>query len=267
MFIRFLPAFLLLFAVPPAFAGQQIAEYDVYASGFKVVTAQLVMNVQKSRYDLSLSAETKGFLGKLAPWKGSFYTRGWVLKGRYQPELHISSAIWRGEEEIKEYSYGKSGSFKKLTTTEHGNAPVTEVPDKELTRGTVDALTAALEILGKVGAGQACEGSSDVFDGKRRFSQNFSPIKIESLRRSKYNIYEGEAARCTVEVVPGKGEWHEKPRGWMSIQEQGRDRGTMPTVWAGKMHESEPAIPVKIMVRTAYGTLFMHLTGYKEISS
>ena len=50
----------------------------------------------------------------------------------------------------------------------------------------------------------------------------------------------------------------------MSIQEQGRERGTMPTVWLGKIAKNAPAIPVKIRVKTAYGTLFMHLAEYQN---
>jgi hypothetical protein len=37
----------------------------------------------------------------------------------------------------------------------------------------------------------------------------------------------------------------------------------MPTIWLAQMAPGEPAVPVKIRVKTEYGTLFMHLTGYK----
>ena len=73
----------------------------------------------------------------------------------------------------------------------------------------------------------------------------------------------GPAVACTVEVKPIAGKWHEKPRGWMSIQEQGREKGTMPTVWFAQMAAGEPAVPVKIRVKTEYGALFMHLTSYQ----
>ncbi len=262
--MRFFPTFILilLFALPVR-AGEQVAYYDVYASGFKAVTAKVIMNTQKDRYDVSLSAATQGVLGKMAPWQGSFETSGWILKDRLQPETHISTAIWKGDEEIKEYSYTKSGAFQKLITRESGKKPVTDIPDKKLTDRTIDTLTATFDVFENVAAGKPCEGSADVFDGKRRFTQIFNPLPDETLKRSKYNIYEGKAARCTLEVIPGEGEWHERPRGWLSIQEQGRDRGTMPTVWAASLSKGEPAMPVKIMVKTAYGTLFMHLVDYK----
>ena len=66
-----------------------------------------------------------------------------------------------------------------------------------------------------------------------------------------------------MEIKPVAGGWSEKPRGWLSIQEQGRDRGMMPTVWLANVSDDGPAVPVKIRVKTAYGTLFMHLAQYE----
>jgi hypothetical protein len=60
--------------------------------------------------------------------------------------------------------------------------------------------------------------------------------------------------------VPDGGKWYQKPRGWLSIQEQGRQKGSLPTVWMAKVNKTGPALPVKIRVVTDYGTLFMHLT-------
>ena len=107
-----------------------------------------------------------------------------------------------------------------------------------------------------------CEGSELVFDGKRSFEQKFAHEENVELQSSRYNIYEGAAAKCTVEVTPQKGAWHKNPRGWMSIQEQGREKGTMPTVWIASIEEGAPAVPVKIFVKTDYGALFMHLAEY-----
>lgn len=50
----------------------------------------------------------------------------------------------------------------------------------------------------------------------------------------------------------------------MSIQEQSRENGSLPTVWMAKMTEDAPAVPVKIRVKTDYGTLFMHLVRYEN---
>ena len=239
--------------------------YEVYAGGIHAVQARLDIDMAtQGRYSLTLGANTRGVLGSLAPWTGTFESHGWIREdGTLQPELHKSTAIWRGESEIKEYDYSREGVFKGLTVTE-GDKVKTEMPDAALTQGTTDVLSATLEVLRKVANGEACAGTAEVFDGDRRFRQIFAPAEAVTLEPSKYNIFGGQAEECTVEVVPVAGEWHEKPRGWMSIQEQGRERGTMPTVWMANMAPGAPAVPIKIRVKTEYGTLFMHLAEYRN---
>lgn len=239
--------------------------YEVYAGGINAVEAELDVGYEsKDRYHLSLAAQTRGFLRKLAPWSGIFETKGWRLKdGVETPEMHRSSAIWRDEEEIKEYSYGQDGSFKGLRIIEEGEDKSEDIDD-ELTQGTTDALTATLEVMKKIASDGVCEGDSEVFDGDRRFRLIFNHEADEILDATKYNVYHGPAVRCSVEVVPISGKWHTKPRGWLSIQEQGRENGALPTVWMAKIDESGPAVPVKIRVKTDYGTLFAHMVKYKN---
>lgn len=238
--------------------------YDVYAGGIHAVEAEVIIDTSKpGRYSISMGGHTRGFLGSIAPWNGIFESHGWTGgEGEYQPELHKSTTTWRDETEIKEYKYTKDGGFQELIITDHDKAPRREEVEAELTQGTTDAFSAALASFNAVATDQNCEGSYEVFDGKRRFEQVFVQKDLVDLESSKYNIYEGPAARCTVEVKPVAGEWHKKPRGWMSIQEQGRKKGTMPTVWMAKINDNGPAVPVKVFVKTEFGGLYMHLTEY-----
>ena len=240
--------------------------YEVYAGGIHAVQATLHMDLaQKDRYALMLTAKTRGFLGSLVPWHGSFESNGWNDgKGHFHPELHKSVATWRDETDIKEYFYTRAGGFQELWKTDPGEERKKEDTSPEVTDGTTDALTAALLVFDHVARGNPCEGESEVFDGKRRFRQTFKSEGEEELQPSEYNIFKGKAEKCTVEVTPVAGEWGKKPRGWLSIQEQGRERGTMPTVWLARLSQHSPAVPVKIMVKTAYGTLFMHLAEYRN---
>lgn len=262
---------LLVFTLSPVQSAQaetvQKMVYEVYAGGIHALQAELTIDLQKKdRYSTVLAARTRGLLGRLAPWHGSFESHGWDEgKGIFRPELHKSTTTWRGEEEMKEYNYGRDGVFKSLVITESGKPPKIEPNDPELTNNTTDVLAATLEVLHAVAAGQPCNGKSDVFDGKRRFEKKFNTQGTESMESSRYNVYAGKAERCIVEVTPKGGKWHDKPRGWLSVQEQGRSKGTMPTVWIAKVEENAPAIPVKLLVRTDYGALYMHLTEYQGV--
>lgn len=251
----------------PAPKHRQIMTYDVYAGGFHVVEANLEVDLGKpKRYRLELDAKTRGFLRTLAPWDGTFETTGWYDSRREtpHPEIHRSSAVWRDELEAKEYKYRKDGGFQEYRVTDEYSKNEKRGVEKELTDKTTDVLSATLAVMEKISDGQKCEGTSEVFDGDRRYRMIFRDQGQVNLTATRYNLYEGPATQCVVEVQPVAGKWHKKPRGWMSIQEQGRQHGSLPTVWLAKMSEGEPAVPVKIRVKTDYGTLFMHLTGYQN---
>ncbi len=248
--------------------NHQEVEYDVYAGGIHAVRANMIMDfTQKGRYIMGFGAETRGFLGSIVPWSGTFETRGWSLSGSPHiriPEKHISTAMWRDEEEVKTYSYDKEKGFLDLTTEYVGKKPRTETPDEELTKGTTDIISATLMVMEQVSDGKPCEGNREIFDGKRRFKLIFHHKGYVMLEKTRYNAYEGPAVECVVEVEPVSGAWYKKPRGWLSIQEQGRSLGTMPTVWMAQVVENAVVVPVRVRVKTTYGTMFMHMTKYKS---
>ena len=247
----------------PVSKNQQLVRYDVYAGGIHALQADLDIDLtKKGRYSLLLGAKTYGLLGKLAPWHGTFESEGWAGKTN-KPQLHKSTAVWRGEEEVKKYHYRKDGSFKEYTIKDDSNDGSPKDVDDELTQKTSDILTASLNTMQAIADGNNCEGETDIFDGKRRYTLVYKQKKEVTLESSRWNVYEGPAIECSVEVKPGAGKWYEKPRGWLSIQEQGRERGTIPTVWFANVTEGQPAVPVKVRVKTSYGTLFMHMTEYK----
>ena len=244
----------------------QKMKFEVYAGGVNAVTANLLVDMSKDgRYQMLFGAETQGLLGTMVPWEGTFESDGWVIKkGEYRPELHESVASWMDEVETKSYRYKKDGSFVDLTTTYTSKKPKVKIPDEKLTKGTTDVLAATLAMMSQVADGEDCHGSAEIFDGKRRFAMEFRHERYVMIKPTRYNIYEGTAVECVVEVTPKGGRWHKKPRGWLSIQEQGRDQGKMPTVWFAIIGDENIAVPVRVRVKTDYGTLFMHLTEYES---
>jgi len=239
--------------------------YEVYAGGINAVTAELdILTTPKERYSLNLSAFTKGFLGTLVPWTGRFESHGWVKKDTEdRPELHRSTATWRNEDEIKEYRYDRTGKFVSYSVIDPENDGIRPVDDA-LVQGTTDILTATYQVMKSVANGGQCEGVSEIFDGKRRYKLAFRYEADEMLTKSRYNVYEGPSQRCVAEVLPGEGQWHSKPRGWLSIQEQGRQKGSLPTIWFAQVDDNGPAVPVKIRIKTEYGGMFMHLVNYEN---
>jgi len=248
--------------------NKQKIRYDVYAGGVHAVQANMNVDLSDSeKYTFSMKAKTHGLLGKLAPWEGTFTTDGWKKgpKHSWQPEEHRSEGMWKDELEVKKYEYNPDGSFKAYSIKEGDKKVSHKNVQEELTQGTIDIMSATLAMMQNVADGKECAGTSEIFDGKRRFKLIFSHKGNVQLQKSRYNLYQGPATECSVEVEPVAGKWYDKPRGWISIQEQGRERGKIPTVWFAQMAEGQPAVPVRVRVKTAYGTLFMHITKYNGL--
>lgn len=244
--------------------------YEVYAGGIHVVQAHLDLDLNKSTYTASLFATTRGFLGRLVPWHGSFVSKG-VYKGSdgYVVNSHKSLSSWKGSDDVAEYTYDKNGNFKSLKMTDNGKDKTPESVDPKLTRDTTDILTATLNMMNAAIKTGTCENTSDIFDSRRRFKLKYARQGDAILKPTRYSFYQGPAMKCTAEVIPDGGAWKKKPRGWLSIQEQGRKKGTLPTLWIAKIAPDVPPVPVRIMIKTDYGTLFMHLataTNAKGVS-
>ena len=237
--------------------------YQVYAGGLHVVEAKLNFDIIDQKYDISLGANTRGWLASMVPWEGTFQTNGKLHGEQFTPALHQSIAIWDNEKETKTFTY-KNNNLETFTIDEHNKPPVTPEVDPVLSDGTKDILSATLEVMNHMIKTSECTGESDIFDGKRRFTLYFKDKGEQSLTKSKYNIFSGPARYCSVEIEPRGGKWHSKPRGWLSIQEQGRQKGSLPSVWMAKVENFEFAVPVKILVKTDYGALVMHLTNVKQ---
>lgn len=261
----------LVFPVPLAKAGEvRRMTYDVYAGGIHAMDATLIIEKSTNSYTLKLSAATQGLLGSLAPWSGEFFSNGVIgAKGMIYPKIHTSKSVWKKKVETKTFTYDGKGHFKSYKVMEGDTDKTPDSLDKELTIGSTDVLSATFHMMQNLPQKNTCAGSDLIFDGDRNFTFAFHDPQPDPLKKNDYNVYDGSSVSCVAEVTPKGGKWRKKPRGWLSIQEQGRQKGGLPTVWFGQpdikaVKEGVTAayVPVKIRVKTNYGILFMHLTSY-----
>lgn len=238
-----------------------VLDYDVYAGGLHALKAQLGMELDRNDYRVQVAARTNGMIGSLFPWQGQYLAEGVNNGHGLVPSTYKSISAWRGEEKKVIIEYGENGRIKSRKVMEEGEVHKARKSDEELTVGAVDILTGTAQMLQNVGGREKCEGSVHIFDGKRRFKLSFYEKGKQYLAKSKYSRFEGDAIRCTVEVEPDGGHWSEKKRGWLAIQEHSREYGTLPEVWIARVEKEGPAIPVRMMIKSKYGAVLMHLTN------
>lgn len=239
--------------------------YDVYAGGFKALAATLDMDLDPKAYDMSLKAKTQGTIGSLFPWEGTYATSGVAKNGTPVPTMHTARSSWKKDEKVTEMQYAPNGNLLKTTTHEDNKTKVKKDFDPKLTTDAVDMLTGALQMLQHSGQTSKCAGSFPVFDGKRRFNITLHDDGTETLAKSRYSAFDGEALRCTLKVEPVAGfKKKDNQRGWMAVQNHTEARKKLPTLWLAQLEEKGPMVPVRMEIASAYGSVVAHLTGLQN---
>lgn len=262
-YMRFVCLFsLLLVLAAPARAADQTLVYDLYAGGFHALDAAIALTEDKGRYDMTVTAQTAKSFRMVAPWSGVFSVNGWLADGKRQPETYKSVSRGSDKTKVKEQVYDRSGRLVSYKATENDEDKTPEEIGAELTpAGITDVLTATLKARDRIEQTGSCAGSSLIFDGDRSFSLAFSNAGPQILTASTYSAYAGEAVECTFVMVPEKGKWKKKKRGWLMLQAQAEALESRPTVWFAKL-PGDPSgryVPVRLQLKTHYGTLLLHL--------
>jgi hypothetical protein len=248
--------------------GPLTLTYGVYAGGFHALEATLKLDRNPTDYIMTLDATPFGVIGNLLPWGGNYAVHGTITgvsgDAVLAPQVFNKTSKWRDDNDSASFMYdnGKlisqteTDETKKPTTTE--NIPVTP----ELAVGAVDILTGTAQLLQQLDAGKPCNYSTIIYDGKRRYKLQFTDKGSETLEASDYNTFAGPAKICEIEMVPLAG-FNGKVKGYYKIQEDARKRGQLPRVWMGHSYgyagQDGPYIPVKMMVKSEYGAVLIHL--------
>lgn len=129
-----------------------------------------------------------------------------------------------------------------------------------LVQGMIDPLSAALFNETFTRGGDICSGTTRIFTGDSAFDLSFSPVEETSLNASRYNIYEGAAMECEVNISPGQA----FEAGTKERMEKTRNDDRKPArLFVGRLKAPDGGpdilVPAKVLVPTSMGTVVAHL--------
>ncbi len=238
--------------------------YAMYAGGFQAMSLAIdfdfTNNKSTSSYAVKMNAQPYGLLGHILPWAGEYKTNGIFEKNLAYPVSHTTISRWREDHD----SYFMTFRHKEFVSghkieKEDGTTKETKITvDPSFYTGAVDIVTASIRAMQHLQDANDCTSSSFVFDGKRRFQLKFSALGKEQLTKSRYNMFNGSTSLCQVEMIPLLG-YKNKPTGYYKIQEAARARGQLPRVWFGAAWSNGRPVPVKMLLKSEYGAVFVHL--------
>jgi len=241
--------------------------YDVYVGGIHFLTANILFEEQAGRYQTHVHAHTADYLYKILKWDGDITSTGKIKGDHFVPVSYRNLDTWRNKPKQTEIDFDSKGGVK--TSFE---PPRNDQKDDGVSlaqkRGSLDPVTALLQMLAHVAVDNDCTVTVPVFDGKRRFDLNGQDEGMEYVDETDYGVYTGMAHRCDVDFSMIAGEWKEKDqkhRFWEHADGQAsRDPFH---IWLASVAPKLPELPVRLESTSAWGNIMVHMSAWHYATS
>jgi hypothetical protein len=235
--------------------GPVQASYTAYFSGFSVVTVDASIDLGAEAYRVAATMRTTGMLAMIV--RGEQVT---LVEGRVQPAASpfalapsrfLTEGTWRST--LRRVAMGWTGGQPEVLSLVPATQDEREPVPPELQRNTVDTMTALAALVRQAAATGSCDGSAQVFDGRRRSDFTATTDGMETLEAHRWGSFSGPALRCRFEGRQVAGFWKAGDR-----EEAAKPRGGL--AWFASPGPGLPMIPVRIESDTSWGTVYVHVT-------
>ncbi len=238
-------------AVPPADApvsdGFSLS-YDVYKGGFRALSFDFEVAIDGDRYRTDARVESTGIIGWLFEWRLDAVSKGHLREATVVPQRHRFANYWRGRGRTVEIDYQAGVPFEVRAEPPYSdNAKRAVSPD--MLPGAVDPMSAATAIVLENATGALCRPKTAVYDGRRRYDAQLTPLGTKTLKASNFAPYTGPAEGCRMSFkrIAGFKAGDERMKN-MSID-----------LWLADVGTGHGKVPVRLELHTAWGAGFGHL--------
>jgi len=244
-----------------AFASSASAEerleldYEVYFGGMHILSAQTKLQADgQETYSVSSSARTRGWVNWLFGFSGEGTTVGTVNGTEVRPQRHARSSAWDDGERKVTLTYLDNGKVlaEVNETREDYDEDKFSPLDPATFDNTIDPMTAFIAMSRRLDAGESCDASFEMFDGRRRYDVTLTDHGTKQIEPNDYSVFTGEAVGCHLEFEKIGGFWQGKNK----YSETARNR----VIWVARPIEDGPPVPVQLTIETGFGSLMAHLT-------
>lgn len=228
-------------AADAPFSGQAALSYGGYTLLLHVARLAVEFRLEPSGYDVRLHSTTTGLLSLFVSADATTQAHGVWNGNEAEPRSFSSSGLHRGAPRRVVLRYrDHRPHVDKLEPADDDRSPVPPA----LTNGTVDPLSAIVQLIRRVSLTGRCDGSALVFDGRRLFRVTARSAGQETLLPSRRSSYAGPALRCelTGQVLAG----FKRSAG---AEARAVKHGT---AWFARLTAGGPAWPVRATVETPW---------------
>jgi hypothetical protein len=253
-----LAAAVLSFAAPAAQAqGRLDARYSVTLAGLLIGKGSWVIDIADGQFTAAASGATSGLLRVFASGQASGASRGLIVGGAPVPASFAASVTAdKKSEEIRISMAG--GNIKDYSITPPSDPHPERVPLTDAhRRGASDPMTATL--IKVAGSGdplrpEACQRTTQVFDGRMRYDLKFAFKRMDRVKADKG--YEGPVVVCAVYFSPIAG--YVPTRSAIKYLTDLREM----EVWLAPVAATRVLVPYRVSVPTPIGVAVLVATQF-----
>lgn len=229
----------------PATAEPFRLEYRVDFGNLRVIEAEVRFDVKSDRYEITGSGMALGPLAWYSEWRGETRTVGRIDGDRLLPTLHQNNGSWRGESRSAMLKYLGLEDISVSTVPPPDPVQVTTVPPDTIP-GTVDPLSAILQLLSQVAETGSCQGQAEIFDGRRRYDLLVSDRGMATLPADRPWDFRGLGRLCALKSERIGGFWRDR--------ETRPDEDTDRVVWLAPLQQGL-WVPVRMEFPAPIGSI------------
>lgn len=189
---------LVLLLLLPIAANAQPAPvqlgYAAYIAGFRIFGVEVLADVRPDHYKVDIGSRTAGILD--AFFHGDMHSS---VTGQFaglapRPQRFIAWGTWsrKPRQTLIDYPDGEPLVRTLLPPQDEEREPVPE----EMTRGTVDTLSAMAMLVHHVAQNGRCDGGVKIYDGRRMSEITVTTGPTEVLEPEHGSPFAGPALRC-----------------------------------------------------------------------
>ncbi|MDA1098330.1 MAG: DUF3108 domain-containing protein [Proteobacteria bacterium] len=224
--------------------------YNIYLGGFLAGTVDLTVEADGKHYRINSAFRSHGVLDFLIGFKRQNDVLGEIADRTVKPTKYAASGVWGGEARSVLINY-TAASGLRFTARPSAFEDKREPVPSHLLPGTKDPFSALYQAILRYHDGNECDGSSKVFDGRRRYDILFEAIAGGPVAGP---LYSGTAQICRLRQIPIAGF---SQRTWLPRLM----RPEWTDIWMAKVRDDLPVLPARLEADAGLGAMVAHLVA------
>ncbi|HYZ25073.1 MAG TPA: DUF3108 domain-containing protein [Rhodopila sp.] len=226
--------------------------YRTYAAGIPVAEVDAGLNLGPWSYQMQLAYHTTGLVGFFYSGHQQDTVSGAFNGEQVRPSRYMGEGFWRGRNRAVEIDYARGHPTIRLLVP--SNDEEREPVPEDMRNGTVDNLSALVQLIHVVVATGRCDTAVRTFDGRRLVDIRARTVGEEELPPTDRSSFSGKALRCDFEGRMLAGFLHDDDRGRDSRPMHG-------SAWLARALPGSIPMPVRMTFETRwFGDATMYLT-------